>query len=170
MKKIIIFSQHYAVACNGWRGPSPRLGASATHLRRNIAAVESRSPHSPFIGQGIEPQTSRIDIFNHYPGSHNKSPTKFTHNILNLTLNTTGIRKLVNAGNRQERLTTSCLLSHMKVGVLQYLIRKKIRKTMFYYHKNVQLVTGLIQEQISATQSPSFDLTVTPPPSVALLL
>ena len=37
-----IYSRYYAKACNEWRGPSPRLGARAKQLRRNVSAVASR--------------------------------------------------------------------------------------------------------------------------------
>ena len=38
-------SRYYAEACNEWQGPSPRLSAWATQLRRNVAAVASRWRH-----------------------------------------------------------------------------------------------------------------------------
>ena len=37
-----LHSPYYAEACNEWQGPSPRLGARATQLRRNVAALASR--------------------------------------------------------------------------------------------------------------------------------
>ena len=37
-----LYSRYYAEACNEWWGPSPRLSAWTTQLRRNIAAVASR--------------------------------------------------------------------------------------------------------------------------------
>ena len=40
--KFFLYSRYCAEACNEWRGPSPRLSAWATHLRRNVAAVASR--------------------------------------------------------------------------------------------------------------------------------
>ena len=44
------------------RGPSPRLSAWATQLRRNVAAVASRWRHcADLTGPGIEPQTSRTE-------------------------------------------------------------------------------------------------------------
>ena len=44
------------------RGPSPRLSAWATHLRRNVATVASCWRHcADLTGPGIEPQTSRTD-------------------------------------------------------------------------------------------------------------
>ena len=47
---------------NELRGPSPRLGAWATQLRRNVATVASRWRHcADLTGPGIEPQTSRTD-------------------------------------------------------------------------------------------------------------
>ena len=35
----------YAEACSKWRGPSPRLSAWATQLRKNVGAVASRWRH-----------------------------------------------------------------------------------------------------------------------------
>ena len=37
--KSSLYSRYYAEACNEWRGPSPRLSAWATQLRRNVATV-----------------------------------------------------------------------------------------------------------------------------------
>ena len=55
-------SPYYAEACNELRGPSPRLSAWATQLRRNVATVASRWRHCvDLTGPGIEPQTSRTD-------------------------------------------------------------------------------------------------------------
>ena len=43
-------------------GPSPRLSAWATQLRRNVATVASRWRHCvDLTGPGMEPQTSRTD-------------------------------------------------------------------------------------------------------------
>ena len=39
--KSSLYSLHCADACNEWWGPSPRLSALATQLRRNVAAVAS---------------------------------------------------------------------------------------------------------------------------------
>ena len=60
--KSSLYSPHYAEACNELRGPSPRLSAWATQLRRNVATVASRWRHcADLTGPGIEPQTSRTD-------------------------------------------------------------------------------------------------------------
>ena len=60
--KSSLYSLEYAEACNEWRGPSPRLSAWATQLRRNVAAVASRWRHcADLTGPGIEPQTSRTE-------------------------------------------------------------------------------------------------------------
>ena len=60
--KSSLYSPHYAEACNELRGPSPRLSAWATQLRRNIATMASRWRHcADLTGPGIEPQTSRTD-------------------------------------------------------------------------------------------------------------
>ena len=60
--KSSLYSPHYAEACNELRGPSPRLSAWATQLRRNIATVVSRWRHcADLTGPGIEPQTSRTE-------------------------------------------------------------------------------------------------------------
>ena len=60
--KSSLYSPHYAEACNELRGPSPRLSAWATQLRRNVATVASRWRHcADLTGSGIEPQTSRTD-------------------------------------------------------------------------------------------------------------
>ena len=60
--KSSLYSLYYAEACNEWRGPSPRLSAWATQLRRNVAAVASRWRHcADLTGPGIEPQTSRTE-------------------------------------------------------------------------------------------------------------
>ena len=57
-----LYSRYYAEACNEWRGPSPRLSARATQLRRNVAMVASRWRHcTDLTGPGIEPQTSRTE-------------------------------------------------------------------------------------------------------------
>ena len=45
--KFLLYSRYYAEACNEWRGPSPRLSAWATQLRRNIAAVATQCPIRP---------------------------------------------------------------------------------------------------------------------------
>ena len=60
--KSSLYSPYYAEACNELRGPSPRLSAWATQLRRNVATVASRWRHYvDLTGPGIEPQTSRTD-------------------------------------------------------------------------------------------------------------
>ena len=60
--KSSLYSPYYAEACNELRGPSPRLSAWATQLRRNVATVASRWRHCvDLTGPGIEPQTSRTD-------------------------------------------------------------------------------------------------------------
>ena len=60
--KSLLYSLYYAEACNELRGPSPRLSAWATQLRRNAATVASRWQHcADLTGPGIEPQTSRTD-------------------------------------------------------------------------------------------------------------
>ena len=60
--KSSLYSSYYAEACNELRGPSPRLSAWATQLRRNVATVASRWRHcADLTGPGIEPQTSRTD-------------------------------------------------------------------------------------------------------------
>ena len=47
--KSSLYSPYYAEACNELRGPSPRLSAWATQLRKNVATMT------------IEPQTYRTD-------------------------------------------------------------------------------------------------------------
>ena len=42
---IAAYPRYYAATCNEWRGPSPRLSAWTTQLRRNVAAVVSRWRH-----------------------------------------------------------------------------------------------------------------------------
>ena len=60
--KSSLYSPYYAEACNELRGPSPRLSAWATQLRRNVATVASRWRHCvDLTGPKIEPQTSRTD-------------------------------------------------------------------------------------------------------------
>ena len=60
--KSSLYSPYYAETCNEWWGPSPRLSAWATQLRRNIATVASHWRHCvDLTGPGIEPQTSRTD-------------------------------------------------------------------------------------------------------------
>ena len=60
--KSSLYSLYYAEACNEWRGPSPRLSAWATQLRRNVSAVASRWRHcADLTGPGIEPQTYRTE-------------------------------------------------------------------------------------------------------------
>ena len=54
-------SLYYAEAPNEWRGPSLRLSAWATQLRRNAAAVASRWRHCRFDRSGIESQISRTE-------------------------------------------------------------------------------------------------------------
>ena len=55
--KSSLYSPYYAEACNELRGPSPRLSAWATQLRRNVATVASRWRHCvDLTGPGIEPQ------------------------------------------------------------------------------------------------------------------
>ena len=43
--KSSLYSPYYAEACNELRGPSPRLSAWATQLRRNVATVAGRWRH-----------------------------------------------------------------------------------------------------------------------------
>ena len=60
--KSSLYSPHYAEACNELRGPSPRLSAWATQLRRSVATVASRWRHcADLTGPGIEPETSRTE-------------------------------------------------------------------------------------------------------------
>ena len=60
--KSSLYSRFYAEAGNELRGPSPRLSAWATQLRRNVAAVASRWRHcADLTGPGIKPQTSRTE-------------------------------------------------------------------------------------------------------------
>ena len=60
--KSSLYSPNYAEACNELRGPSPRLSAWATQLRRNVATVASRWRHCvDLTGPGIEAQTSCTD-------------------------------------------------------------------------------------------------------------
>ena len=60
--KSSLYSPYYAEACNELRGPSPRLSAWATQLRRNVATVASRWRHcADLTGPGIEPKTSRTE-------------------------------------------------------------------------------------------------------------
>ena len=57
-----LYSPYYAETCNELRGPSPRLSAWATQLRRNVATVASRWRHcANLTGPGIDPQISRTD-------------------------------------------------------------------------------------------------------------
>ena len=54
--KSSLHSPYYAEACNELRGPSPRLSAWATQLRRNVATVASRWRHCvDLTGPGVEP-------------------------------------------------------------------------------------------------------------------
>ena len=60
--KSSLYSSYYAEAGDELQGPSPRLSAWATQLRRNVATVASRWRHcADLTGPGIEPQTSRTD-------------------------------------------------------------------------------------------------------------
>ena len=60
--KSSLYSPYYAEACNELRGPSPRLSAWATQLRRNVTTVASRWRHCVGLtAPGIEPQTYRTD-------------------------------------------------------------------------------------------------------------
>ena len=60
--KSSLYSSYYAEACNELRGPSPRLSAWATQLRRNVATVTSRWQRcADLTGPGTESQTSRTD-------------------------------------------------------------------------------------------------------------
>ena len=60
--KSSLYSPYYAEACDELRGPSPRLSAWATQLRRNVTTVAGRWPHCvDLTGPGIEPQTSLTD-------------------------------------------------------------------------------------------------------------
>ena len=60
--KSSLYSLYYAEACNELRGPSPRLSAWATQLRRIVATVASRWRQcDDLTDPGIEPQTSRTD-------------------------------------------------------------------------------------------------------------
>ena len=60
--KSSLYSRYYAEVCDELRGPSPRLSAKATQLRRNVATVANRWRHCvDLTGPGIEPQTSRTD-------------------------------------------------------------------------------------------------------------
>ena len=60
--KSSLYSPYYAEAYNELRGPSLRLSAWATQLRRNVATVVSRWRHCvKLTGPGVEPQTYRID-------------------------------------------------------------------------------------------------------------
>ena len=60
--KSSLYSPYYAETCNELRGPSPRLSAWATQLRRNVATVASRWRRcADLTGPRIEPQTSRTD-------------------------------------------------------------------------------------------------------------
>ena len=53
-----LFLRYSAEACSEWRGPSARLSAWPTQLRRNVAAVASRWQHcADLSGPGIKPQT-----------------------------------------------------------------------------------------------------------------
>ena len=54
-----LYSRYCAEACNKWRGPSPRLSAWTTQLRRNAAAMAGRWRHcDDLTDRGFEPQTS----------------------------------------------------------------------------------------------------------------
>ena len=60
--KSSLYSPYYAEACGELRGPSTRLSACATQLRRNVATVASRWRHCvDLTGPGMEPQTYRTD-------------------------------------------------------------------------------------------------------------
>ena len=60
--KSSLYSLYYAEACNELRGPSPRLSAWATQLRRIVATVASCWRYcDDLTDPGIEPQTSRTD-------------------------------------------------------------------------------------------------------------
>ena len=57
-----LYSPYYAETSNELRGPSPRLSAWATQLRKNVATMASRWRHCvDLTGPGIEPQTYRTD-------------------------------------------------------------------------------------------------------------
>ena len=61
-KSNLHYTRRITPKCDELRGPSPRLSAWATQLRRNVAAVASRWRHCvDLTGPGIEPQTSRTD-------------------------------------------------------------------------------------------------------------
>ena len=67
--KSSLISCYYAKACNEWLGPSLRLGAWITQLKRNVAAVLSHWRHCVRLpGQGFEPKTFRVDsnVLSHY--------------------------------------------------------------------------------------------------------
>ena len=54
--KSSLYSSYYVEACNELRGPSPRLSAWATQLRRNVATVASRWRRcADLTGPVIEP-------------------------------------------------------------------------------------------------------------------
>ena len=60
--KSSLYSPYYGEACNELRGPSPRLSAWATQLRRNVATMASCWRHcADLTGPGIESQTSPTD-------------------------------------------------------------------------------------------------------------
>ena len=60
--KSSLYSQYDAKACNEWRGPSSRLSAWATQLRRNVAAVASRWRNcADLTNPEFEPEISRTD-------------------------------------------------------------------------------------------------------------
>ena len=90
--KSSLYSRCYAEACNEWRGPSPRLSAWATQLRRNVATVVSRWRHcADLTGPGIEPQASRTERV--------RLPTELTaglsmqYNMCNYSMNSDGYDK-----------------------------------------------------------------------------
>ena len=59
---VTVYLQYDTEAWSEWRGPSTRLSAWATQLRRNVAAVVSRWWNcADFAGPEIEPQTFRTD-------------------------------------------------------------------------------------------------------------
>ena len=60
--KSSLYSPYYAEAYNKLPGPSLRLSAWATQLRRNAATAASRWRHrADLTGPGVDPQTSRTD-------------------------------------------------------------------------------------------------------------
>ena len=77
-----IYSSHFAEAYNECRGPSTRLSACATQLRRNVAAVANVGDiMSDLTGPGIELQIYRTDCVCLRTELTSQLPEKITLNL-----------------------------------------------------------------------------------------